>query len=64
MTDITQKTTVQLGVIITCIGIIITGVFWAGRLSGQVENNTIRINGIDNNITEIKQDIKTLLQRN
>ena len=63
MSEITNKTGVQLGLIITIVVIFLSGVFWLGRLSMQVDNNTNRIDNMSGDISEIKNDIKLLLKR-
>lgn len=56
-------TGIENGVIVTMGLALIGGLIWLIRLEGRVNLNESRTNDLHSDLTEIKRDIKTLLER-
>lgn len=60
---VNKETTISIGIVLTIVGLIGSGIFIAGRVTGDINNNTKNIEANRQNIQSIKEDINSLPTR-
>jgi len=60
---VNKETTISIGIVLTIIALIGSGIFIAGRITGDIHNNSKKIDNNKQNIQSIKEDIQGLPTR-